>query len=1021
MKIRLLIANLSGYVLPVFFLLFLSTGLFAQSGTITGFVRDEKGQPLSGVSVLVQGTTAGATTNAEGRFTITAPAKAVLLFSLVGHEAQTVQVGDQLTLDIRLVPSQQEMSNVVVVAYGNTTKRTTTGAVQMVNARELKDLPVPQLAQKLQGRLAGVQILQTTGRPGEGMSVRIRGQASISAGNQPLYVVDGFPITGDINTLNPDEIETISVLKDAASTALYGSRATNGVVIITTKRARSGQTSIGFNTFYGVQQVPQKGMPDMMNAQEFAQFKKEWYVENNRAVPAEFQNPEQYGEGTNWYKMLTRTAPMQNHTLTLTAGKDKFSTSAVLGMFNQDGVLINSNFKRFSLRINSDYRFSDRLHLGVNLAPNYAITTGRSTDGSPFSTGSTGGLIQNAIISSPLAPAILPDGSLPLTATSPDMFPNPNWYRVAKEADATTKNSSLLSTAFLEYEAMKGLTLRTSLNAELGQTTFNYFSPSTSGGWNTAPPRASGDMTLNSNQFYTWLNENTINYKRVLGQHNVDVLGGYTVQKFRGDMSNIVATNFPNDNVRTLSAATTFVPTSDIQEWSLVSYLARFNYNYKGKYLFSASLRRDGSSRFGSENKWGNFPSVSAGWVVSDENFMTGLKPVSFLKLRASYGETGNNNIGNYTHYASVSANNSGASNNYSFNNTLVPGNTVTTLANTTLGWEKTKQLDAGVDIAIFKNRISFTYDFYTKTTSGLLFNVPVPTYTGFANFTANIGEFRFWGHEFTLSTQNLVGRLRWNTDLNISFNRNRVEKLGTGNAFLGGGTSRNITKVGEPIGMLWGYVHNGVYVNQRDFENSPRFQTSTVGAVKMKDVNGDGVITVDDRTIIGNPNPDFIFGIINNFSYNNFDLSIVASGSYGNDIMNTTLETINNLDGVFNVTKAVANRWRSEQNPGDGIHPRTLGGTTGLFRNANSHWVSDGSFLTIKNITLGYSLPVTNRKYVSNLRVYTSIQQALVMTGYKGSNPEVNTGGANPLTQGLDNTAYPVPRTFTLGVNIGF
>jgi TonB-linked SusC/RagA family outer membrane protein len=481
-----------------------------------------------------------------------------------------------------------------------------------------------------------------------------------------------------------------------------------------------------------------------------------------------------------------------------------------------------------------------------------------------------------------------------------------------------------------------------------------------------------------------------------------------------------VATNFPNDKVRTLSAATTFVPTSEIQEWSLLSYLARLNYNYKGKYLLTASLRRDGSSRFGSDNKWGNFPSVSAGWVVSDEDFMKDVRALSFLKLRTSYGVTGNNNIGNYSYYAGVSAANSGSSNNYVFNNTLAPGNAVTTLENPTLGWEKTKQFDLGVDVGLFGNRISMSYDYYNKTTSGLLFNVPVPTYTGFSSFQANIGELKFWGHEFTISSQNLVNKLKWNTDFNISFNRNRVEKLGTANASLGGGTDRNITKVGEPIGMLWGYVFEGVYMNQEDFNKSPKFQTSNVGTAKMKDVNNDGKITVDDRTIIGNPNPDFIFGLTNSFAYNNFDLSIIASGSYGNDIMYTTLETLNNLDGVFNVTKDVANRWKSEQNPGNGRIPRTLAGTTGLFRNANSGWVSDGSFLTIKNIALGYNIPLKNKNVLRNIRVYGSVQQALVVTDYHGTNPEVNTGGTNPLQQGLDFTAYPVPRTFTLGVNLG-
>jgi TonB-dependent starch-binding outer membrane protein SusC len=995
----------------------------AQGRAVTGRVVSQKeGFGLPGVSVIVKGTALGTTSDADGRYTLSVPENATLVFSYIGYSTQEVAVGNRSVVEINMAVDAKSLEEVVVVSYGTQTQRNITGAVQTIKAQELADIPVPQMAQKLQGRLAGVQILQTTGRPGEGMSVRIRGQASVSAGNQPLYVVDGFPISGDISTLNPDEIETITVLKDAASTSLYGSRASNGVVIVTTKRAKLGQTSVTANAFYGIQQIPQRGIPEVMNAQEFAQYMKEVYEENKRTVPAEYQNPSQYGEGTNWYKQLIQTAPIQNYSVTLNAGGDRFRTAAVLGYFEQEGTVINTNFKRFSLRLNSEYQLTDKVRIGVNLAPTLSNFSGRPTDGGPF-TSATGGMLTSSLLASPLAPAVNPDGSLPITAVSPGMLQIPNWYRVAMEADANDRNNRLLSTAYLEYEVIKGLMLKTSINAELGQRHFNNFVPSTSGNVNQLLPRPSGNLIVNNNQFYTWLSENIATYQKEFGDHHFDAMAGFTSQYLRNDISNVAATNFPNDRVRTLSAATAFNPTSEVQEWSLLSYLARLNYNYQGKYLLSASMRRDGSSRFGTDNKWGNFPSVSAGWVVSDENFMQGFNQnqLSLVKLRGSYGYTGNNNIGNYSYFANVGSSNIGMTNNYAFNNSLAAGNNVTTLANSTLGWEMTRQLDLGIDVGLFRNRLSLGYDYFTKVTDGLLFNVQVPTYTGFSNFQTNIGEFKFWGHEFTVSSQNLVGNFRWTTDFNISFLRNRVEKLGTANAFLGGGTSRNITMVGQPIGMLWGYIHDGVYRNQADFDNSPKFQTSNVGTVKMRDVNNDGVITVDDRAIIGNPNPDFIYGIVNNFAYKKFDLSIVASGAYGYDIMNTAMEYTNNLDGVFNVTKSVANRWKSEQNPGDGIHPRTLAGTTGLFRNANSTWISDGSHLTIKNISLGYTLPTNTIRHVNNMRVYASIQQALVLTRYQGTNPEVNFGGENPLAQGLDLGAYPVPRTFTIGVNFGF
>ena len=528
-------------------LLLLVLGLqaaWAQEATVTGKVLSQKeGFALPGVSVLVKGTTSGTITDSEGNYTVKVAGNGTLVFSFIGYTTQEVAVDNRSVVDVSLAADAKALDEVVVVGYGTQTQRNITGAVQTIKATELADIPVAQVSQKLQGRLAGVQILQTTGRPGEGMTVRVRGQASISAGNQPLYVVDGFPVTGDISFLNPDEIETISVLKDAASTSLYGSRASNGVVIVTTKRAKSGQTSISANAFYGVQQIPDRGLPQMMNAREYAQFRKEHYEENNRTVPTEFQNPSQYGVGTDWYGLLTRTAPIQNYSIALNAGGEKFSTTAVLGFFNQDGVIIHTNYKRFSLRVNSDYRFSDKLRLGVNLAPTLGLSTGRPTDGGPYSSG--GGMIHSALQSSPLAPAINPDGTLPITAVSPGSLPNPNWYRVATEADAVNRNSRLLSTAFLEYDLSPDLRLKTSLNAELGQVFFNNFVPSTSGNVNVALPRQSGDLTQNNSQFYTWLSENTATYQKAIGHHDLNVLGGFTVQKFTQNTSNVVATNYP--------------------------------------------------------------------------------------------------------------------------------------------------------------------------------------------------------------------------------------------------------------------------------------------------------------------------------------------------------------------------------------------------------------------------------------------------------------------------------------------
>ncbi len=1010
---------LSHYV--IFF--FLTGNAVAQSNTVSGLVKDEDGAPLPGVNVLIKGTAIGTSTDADGKYSIVFQNEnSIIIFSFIGYLSEEESVSGRSVIDITMVPDIQTLSEVVVVGYGQQNKKDITGSVTQIKAEEIADQPVAQFAQKLQGRIAGVQINQTTGIPGQGMTIRVRGSASVNAGNNPLFVVDGFPITGSINDINPDEIESISVLKDASASSLYGSRAASGVVLITTKRAAKGETKINFNAYVGVQSLPEKGKPDIMNAREFATFQKEYREDETRYrgkpldIPDEYQNPEQYGRGTDWYDVLTRNARIENYSIGLSADKDKFRTSVVMGYFNQDGVVINSNFKRISLRVNTDYTLHDRITIGLNLAPNITTNETPSTDGVLWD----GGILQNAILTSPLALAENPDGTLPLTATSPGLFPNPNWFRVARERKYKTKSLRTLANAYIDFEIVKDLHFKSSLNGEYGDSKMNFFIPSTSGFIFDPPPRKA-QASITNDTYYSWLSENTLTYSKVLSNdHNFDALLAFTSQKYSLSSDFLSGTDFPSDQVQTINAAATKNGTSGITEWSLLSFVGRLNYNFRGKYLLSAAIRRDGSSRFGTNNRWGNFPSVSAGWIISDEDFMPDLKSISYLKLRASYGLTGNNNIGDYTYFAAVN------STNYVFNGALSNGRSVTTLGNNNLGWEKTSQLDIGADIGLLDDRISVTYDYFRKYTTDMLYQVAVPRASGFSSVFTNVGEFKFWGHEFAIRSKNTVSALKWTTDFNVTFLKNRVEKLGTENAPIGGRDYPHITQVGEQIGMFYGYVFDGVYRNQTEFDAAPKHATSEVGTVRYLDISGpnetpDGVIDSFDKTIIGNPNPDFIWGLTNTLAYKNFDLNIVVSGSYGNEVLNQTLQYTQNLDAVFNVTKDVANRWRSEEQPGDGQHPSTKSGTTELARNINSRYVTDGSFATIKNITLGYTIPFNSTKYIKSLRVFGSAQQVLVLTSYKYGNPEVSNHGANALTQGLDFTAYPIPRTFTLGINAGF
>ncbi len=1004
---------------------------YAQS-TVSGVVRSEgDNETLPGVSVLVKGTTRGTVTDLDGRFQVEAAAGEVLTVSYIGYATREIPVqGGQTEYEIVLASSMSDLTEVVVVGYGSQLKKEITGSVQTIQGDDLMDIPATQMAQKLQGQLAGVQINQTTGKPGQGMNVRIRGQLSVSAGSDPLYVVDGFPITGDISTLNPDEIQDITILKDAASTSLYGSRAANGVVLITTKRGKAGQSSVALNVYTGLQNVPHYNRLEMMDAVEFAQFKKEYFEDAGRPVPDMFQNPSQYeGQTQDWYDALLQTAPITNYNLTINSNTEKMRTSVVAGYFDQEGVVLNTDYERFSLRLNTDYTASDKLTMGFNLAPTYVRDNTPRTDGSRGT-----GILFNALHTWPNMPIYDDNGELTYFNRFPsetgNIFAYPNYVRSAQEITNETKQTNLLSNAYVQYEPIEGLEIKSTINAEIRNSKYFYFNPSTATpGMNVAIPTVASSVRDNR-EIFSWLNENTVTYTKSINDHNFQLLGGFTNQKFRLDRTQVAANTYADDRLPTVQGAINInrgSTISDVQEWALTSFLSRLTYNYQGKYLLTAAIRADGSSRFGSENRWGVFPSVSAGWVMSDEGFLNTSDKVSFMKVRGSYGVTGNNNIGNYTQYALV--NNTV---NHVFDNSVVPGAAITSLQNPFLGWETTQQFDIGLDLGLFDDRIQFVYDFYTKNTTNLLYNVQIPQEAGFGSFTDNIGEIKFWGHEFAITSRNTQGRLVWTTNANISFNRNKVMDLAEGIDRVYGNV--HITQVGQPFGQFYGLRKLGNYMNEEDLNSSPQVPgRSTVGSIKLEDINGDGIISIggdnDDRTIIGNPFPDFTYGITNNFRYGKWDLNIIGSGSYGNELYMRHLFSTANLDGVFNMVQKATERFRSPEDPGEGIFGTTVGGgnVTGIERDwANSNFVWDASFFTIKNITLGYNLGAI-ANVIKSARVYAAVQNVYIFTPYWGGpNPEVSqqnngNGDGGNLSQGVDLTGYPVPRTFTVGANITF
>jgi TonB-linked SusC/RagA family outer membrane protein len=1005
----------------------------AQQQAASGKVKGSDGGPVIGASVSVVGTSRGASTDGEGNFKINVSRNETLRISSVGYNSADVVYTGQKSIDVTLTVDNKTLNEIVVVGYGSQNKKEITGAVQTISYKDLKDLPVTQIGQKLQGQLAGVQINQTTGKPGTGMNIRIRGQLSVSAGSDPLYVVDGFPITGSIGAMNPDEIEDISILKDASSTSLYGSRAANGVVLITTKKGKGAGMTVSFNAFTGTQNVPMKGRLDMMNAEEFAQFKKESYEDAKQPVPVEFQNPSEYKNKDNdWYNsLLNKDAPISSYNLSITSNKEKSRTSLVAGVLQQKGVVRNTDYQRYSLRLNSTYDISDKVTVGFNVAPQMVYDNTPRTDGDRGT-----GILFNALHTWPIMPIYEADGTT-LTkfnrfpASTGNIFAYANWVRSADELINETTTTNLLSNAFIEIEPIKGLKFKSSMNGEILRTKFFFFNPSNATSAINVPIPTTAVSIRQNVENLSWLNENTLTYAKTLwDDHKFELLGGYTNQYFRQESTQVQADTYADDRLPTIQGAINIArgsTVSGVQEWSLTSYLARLNYNYKGKYLFNAAIRSDGSSRFGANNRWGTFPSVGAGWVVSDEAFMSDLPAVSFMKLRGSWGIIGNNNLGNYTSYALINNTVNGV-----FGNTVATGAAVSSLANPNLGWETTQQLDLGFDLNLFNNRVNFVYDYYTKNTTNLLYAVQIAQESGFGNFNDNIGEIKFWGHEFSLNTTNTTGKVKWTTNANISFNRNVVVALAPGIDRVYG--SFHITKVGQPFGQFYGVIADGVYKNAADLASSPKVPgRSTVGSIKLKDFNGNGVIdyggNADDRTIMGNPFPDFIYGITNNVTYGDWDFNIIGSGSYGNQLLVRHIYSTANLDGVFNMVDGAKYRFRSEANPGLGMYGTTVGGgnVTGIERDwMNSRFVADASYFTIRNITLGYTFAKPTKVYKS-VRVYASCQQAYVFTDYWGGpNPETSAqgngqGDGGNLSPGVDLSNYPVPRTFTVGANFNF
>ncbi|WP_080241298.1 SusC/RagA family TonB-linked outer membrane protein [Spirosoma rigui] len=983
--------------------------------TITGRVTDAgTNDGLPGANVVVKGAQQGTTTNADGQYTLTVnDATATLTFSSIGYLSQEVPVASRSRIDIALKADDRSLNEVVVVGYGTQRKIETTGSIASIKSTDLVQTPVVNVAQGIQARVAGVQIVQNSGAPGGNVSVRIRGTNSINGTSEPLYIVDGIQISNGgglteispLSTINPNDIESVEVLKDASATAIYGSRAANGVVLITTKRGKSGRTSVSYESYYGVQKVS-KTIP-VLNAAQFAQLENEAFKNNYYA------NPASLGEGVNWQRLVFRQAPIQNHQLTVNGGSEKTQLALSLNYFNQEGVIINSGFERYSLRLNVDHRVSDRIKIGTSILGSYSINKGV-----PYGTTSLGDgdFITSSIIGAALgAPPTLqpyrPDGTLfPFGEQAGGQYrevANPLGLAAIKNQIGIQRT---LANLYGEVNLFKGLTYRASFNVDLQNSLRNTYSPRSIVNAADLNDNSGSGAKVNANALVL-LHESILTYTRTLAQHHtLKFTGVFATQSNLANGNTINATGFPNDATENeaLQLALTRTVSSSRTKERLDSYLGRINYGYKDRYFLDLTARADGSSKFGANHKYGFFPAVSAAWRIIEEPFLKNVGWLSDLKLRASYGLTGNaGGISPYQSLATVSSSGS----DYQFNHTYLTGINPSGIANPDLRWEKSTQANLGLDLSLLNNRLSVVVDVYSKKTRDLLYIKTLPLSSGYGSITGNFASLENKGVELAANARILQGALRWDVSANATINRNKVLDLDGGTTKERFVTTYSILSVGQPLGLFKTYVFDGI--NQTGETILPGYD-GRLGGHKVKDLNGDGTISAADQTVTGNPNPKFIFGFSTNLAYKKFDLSGFFSGTQGNDIFNQARFAFETPLGQRNLYAGTANRW-SPTNPNQEYASAALGNRLPV----SNRFVEDGSYLRCKNITLGYTLP--NVKGIQRIRVYASGNNLFTLTNYTGFDPEVNTYAGSNTVIGVDNLVYPPARSFLGGLQVTF
>jgi TonB-dependent starch-binding outer membrane protein SusC len=1048
-------------------LLFAISFAHAQERMVTGSVKDAQGIPMPGVNVLKKGTAIGTSTDTDGKFRIDATENDILVITFIGYETQEIRVANQTNIDLQLAEDVATLGEVVVVGYGTQRKSDLTGSIASISGESIRTSIMASVDQALQGRVAGVQVTQNSGQPGGVVSIRIRGTTSLTQSSEPLYVIDGIQVSGNgsgiagfdwqggaggqqqaasnpLATLNPNDIESIEVLKDASATAIYGSRAANGVVIITTKRGKRGMSKISYDGYYATQEV-YKTFP-MMNLREYATYNNEVANEvSTIAANPRFADPTLLGVGTDWQDAIFQLAPMQSHTVTFSGGTDATQYMVSGGYFGQDGIIIGSDFNRFNVRLNLDSEVKKGIRIGTNISlsrKNEEITLNDGGDG----------VVSQAAQMPPHIPVRDFNGEFAgpdAQNASPQISSNP--VGLALLRTNTVLNNRLMANLYVDATIIKGLSFRSEISTDIGNTLNKAFVPTYQWG---RLINAVSQLGQRADMSFFWLWKNYATFQRNFGLHDLTAMAGIEAQRGQWESFTAFKSNLPNDLPVINQGQISNIPNTGGKSWnSLLSQFARVNYSYGDRYLVTATIRRDGSSRFGPRNRWGVFPSVSAAWRLSNESFFASQSDLfSNVKLRLGWGQVGNQEISNYAFGSSLTT----------VNSYFGPSTRNSAYSNPDVQWEATTMTNVGLDVEMFNGRVDLSFDAYNKVTDNLLLRVNLPAIFGdqVQGPQANVGSMTNKGFEVALTTVNMeLNKFRWTTTGNISVNRNEVTDIGGNPIFnnlywYSGFQTATVTNAGFPVGQFYGYVMDGIFKTKEeilahavqipsdedpDLNKIERTTGVWLGDIKWKDINNDGRITSEDQTVIGDPNPDFTFGLNNSFSYGPFSLDVFVIGTVGGDILNYSRARNEQMLGIFdNQSVTVRNRAQirltetgSDLNNIDHVElvnpetnmPRFDNGGENFNHYMSTRWIEDGSYVRIQNVRLGYTLPqaLLQKARLTKVHVYGNVQNVATFTDYSGLDPQIGAFNQSSLRQNIDMGRYPAPRVYTIGLNIEF